>query len=96
MRTVQKVELTQRIAKFTQVRHNAVMKVVRCFLGELGNELALGNRLQFRNFGSFRPFAKQVHRGRNPHTGERIDIPAHTIIKFRMGRLLKERLNGKR
>lgn len=94
MQTVTKRELVQRIAEKTGVQQVAAKEVIQSFLDEIINELARGNRLEFRDFGVFEPKSKAQRVARNPRTGEKVEVPQKTTVKFKVGRLMKNRIQG--
>ena len=63
------------------------------FLDEVISELARGNRLEFRDFGVFGPRECVPRIAQNPKTMERIHVPAKRTVKFKIGRLMKQKLN---
>jgi integration host factor subunit beta len=94
MSTTTKRELIDRVAKNTNTRSVAVKPVILSFLDEIVAELARGNRLEFRDFGVFEIRTRAARKARNPKTMEQVQVPAKRIVKFKMGRLMKEKLNG--
>ena len=92
MQTVTKRELVQRIAEKTGAQQILAKEVIQGFLDEIIVELARGNRLEFRDFGVFEPKEKAKRVARNPRTGERVDVPAKTTVKFKVGRLMKKQI----
>jgi len=95
MATITKKELVDRIAQRTQSKHAAVRAVVQQFLDEIASELARNNRLEFRDFGVFEVRQAAPRTAQNPRTLEPIEVPAQRRVKFKMGRLMRERMNGK-
>ena len=93
MSTVTKKELIDRIAKNTQAKRVVVKRIVQNFLDEMVNELAEGNRLEFRDFGVFETRTRAARVAQNPKTLERIPVPAKKTVKFKMGRLMKQKLS---
>jgi len=69
-------------------------EVIQQFLDEITAELAQGNRLEFRDFGVFEPRSHPARIAQNPKTLEQVLVPAKRSVKFKMGRLMRERLNG--
>ena len=57
------------------------------------NALARGERIEIRGFGSFKPIKRKARDGRNPKTGEPVDIPAKKTPFFKVGKDLLERIN---
>jgi nucleoid DNA-binding protein len=71
-----------------------VKTVVQEVLDGIAEELAKGNRLEFRDFGVFETSTTAPRIGRNPKTLEKVDVPAKRRVKFRPGRLMREGLNN--
>ena len=94
MSTVTKKELIDRIAENTQAKRIVVKSVVQSFLDELVAELAKDNRLEFRDFGVFETKIRAARVAQNPKTLERVQVPAKRTVKFKMGRLMKEKLSS--
>jgi integration host factor subunit beta len=94
MQTVTKRELVQRIAEKTGVQQISAKEVIQSFLDEIINELAKGNRLEFRDFGVFEPKSKAHRVARNPRTGAKVEVPEKTTVKFKVGRLMKKKIQG--
>lgn len=92
MSTIAKRELVDRIAQSTQAKHALVKATVQNFLDEVISELAKGNRLEFRNFGVFETRIQAARRAHNPKTMEQIQVPTKRVVKFKMGRLMKEKM----
>ncbi len=93
MATTSKKDLCDRIAETHQLRSVLTKKIVQAFLDEILEELAKGNRLEFRDFGVFEPRLKKGREGQNPQTLEKVPIPDHRVVKFKMGQTMKQRLN---
>ncbi len=93
MANITKLELVGRIAQTHQVRSVTTQKVVQAFLDEIVNELGNGNRLEFRNFGIFDVKTRKSREGQNPKTLEKVHVPAKRSVKFKMGRMMKQKLN---
>jgi nucleoid DNA-binding protein len=94
MSTVTKKELIDRITESTLAKRALVKATVQDFLGEIISELAKGNRLEFRDFGVFEPCDRAPRTAQNPKTLEKIHVPAKRTVKFKMGRLMRQKLNG--
>lgn len=94
MSTVTKKELIDRITESTQAKRTLIRATVQDFLGEIISELAKGNRLEFRDFGVFEFRERAPRTAQNPKTLERIHVPAKRTVKFKAGRLMKQKLNG--
>ncbi len=94
MSTITKQELVDRITERTQAKRALVKATVQDFLGEIISELAKGNRLEFRDFGVFKSRDRAPRMAQNPKTLEQVHVPAKRTVKFKMGRLMKQKLNG--
>jgi integration host factor subunit beta len=94
MSTTTKKELIDRIAESTQAKRALVKDTVQSFLDEIICELAKGNRLEFRDFGILEPHQRAPRTAQNPKTLGRVHVPARQVVKFRAGRLMKQKLNG--
>jgi len=94
MPTITKKNLIDRIAQKTQAKSALVKATVQNFLDEIIAELAKGNCLEFRDFGVFEPRHCAPRKAQNPKTLERIHVPAKRTVKFKMGRLMRQKLSG--
>jgi len=91
-RTVTKKELVARIADRTAQTKVIARDIVQMFLDEIIKELGRGNRLEFREFGVFEIKERAARRAQNPRTLEKVDVPARRVVKFRVGRLMRDRV----
>jgi DNA-binding protein HU-beta/integration host factor subunit beta len=66
--------------------------VVQQFLDEIVNELGKGNRLEFRDFGVFETKLRKARKAQNPKTLAPVDVPEKRTVKFKVGRLMKQKL----
>ena len=94
MATITKKELIDRIAERTQAKRVSVKSIVQAFLDEITDELCEDNRLEFRDFGVFETRTRAARVAQNPKTLERVEVPAKRTVKFKMGRLMRERLSA--
>lgn len=92
MATITKKELIDRIADGTGSRRVQVKKIVQRFLDEIIKELGQGNRLEFRDFGVFETKFRKARKAQNPKTLEPVEVPEKRTVKFKVGRLMKQRL----
>jgi integration host factor subunit beta len=92
MATITKKELIDRIADRTGSRRVLVKKVVQQFLDEIVGELGRGNRLEFRDFGVFETKLRKARKAQNPKTLEPVAVPEKRTVKFKVGRLMKQKL----
>ena len=94
MRTVTKKELVNRIAEKTGVTKVVAKEIIQSFLDSIIEELSVGNRLEFREFGVFESRERAARRAQNPRTLEKVDVPAKRIVKFKVGRMMRKRVSG--
>ncbi len=87
-----KRDMVKRIAGETDVPRPLVRRIVQQFLDDVVDELAGGRRLEFRDFGVFEPVLRRPRVARNPRTGLTLQVPAKTVVHFKQGRLMKERV----
>jgi integration host factor subunit beta len=92
MQTITKKELIDRIAESCSHKRVVVKKIIQTFLDEIIDELGRGNRLEFRDFGVFESKVRAARTAQNPKTLERVSVPSKRTVKFKVGRLMKERL----
>src|SRR3954447_1154252 len=92
MATITKKELIDRIADHTGQRRVQVKKVIQQFLDQIVEELGKGNRLEFRDFGVFETKLRKARRAQNPKTPEPVAVPEKRTVKFKVGRLMKQKL----
>jgi nucleoid DNA-binding protein len=94
MATITKKELIDRIAERTQAKRVSVKRIIQAFLDEITMELCQNNRLEFRDFGVFETRIRAARIAQNPKTLERVEVQAKRTVKFKMGRLMRERLSA--
>src|SRR4051812_48342712 len=92
MATITKKELIDRIADGSGQKRVQVKKVVQQFLDEIVDELGKGNRLEFRDFGVFETKLRKARKAQNPKTLEPVAVPEKRTVKFKVGRLMKQKL----
>ena len=94
MKTITKKELVHRIAERTGVTKVVAKDVIQSFLNAIIDELAEGNRLEFREFGVFESRERAARLAQNPRTLEKVPVPAKRIVKFKVGRLMRKKVSG--
>lgn len=87
-----KKEIVRRISKKLGVKQYIAKDVVQAFLDEVIDELAKGSTLQFREFGVFYTVIRSARKARNPKTGDEVEVPAKTVVHFKVGRLMKQKV----
>jgi len=94
MSTITKKDVIDRIAENTNTKRAVVKPVIQSFLDEIIDELAKNNRLEFRDFGVFETKIRAARKAQNPKTMEQVRVPAKRNVKFKMGRLMKQKVNA--
>ncbi|HQG93115.1 MAG TPA: HU family DNA-binding protein [Acidobacteriota bacterium] len=84
-----KADLADRITQKAQLNRSEALQAVQTILDSLTTSLQHGDKVELRGFGSFRIRARKPRLGRNPKTGERVDVPAKKIVHFKPGRNLQ-------
>ena len=70
-----------------------VKQGVQVLIDNLASSLAEGRRIEIRGFGSFYLSKRPARVGRNPKTGERVEVPARNMPHFKTGKELNDRIN---
>ena len=94
MKTTGKAELVTIIAEKTGFTKKDATQFIDAFLQTVEEKLAEGERVQLVGFGTFMAREKESRQGRNPATGQKIEIPAMTVPVFKPGTGLKNKVNG--
>jgi integration host factor subunit beta len=91
MSTITKKNLIQKISQKKGMHPNDVRNVIQAFLDAVVDSLALGERLEFRDFGVFEVVERKQKIGRNPKNASvPIIIPARKAVKFTSGKKMKQ------
>jgi len=90
-------ELIQRLAERNpHLYQRDVERIVATIFEEVAAALERGDRVELRGFGAFSVKPRAPRIGRNPRTGETVNVPEKFVPYFKTGKDLRERLNGKR
>jgi len=90
-----KSELIEQLAaKQTHLMHKDVELAVKLVLDQISNALARDERVEIRGFGSFALHHRPARVGRNPKTGEPVQIPPKRVPHFKPGKEMRERVNA--
>ena len=89
-------ELIQKIAdENPHLFQRDVERIVNTIFDEITDALASGDRVELRGFGAFSVKTRGARVGRNPRTGEAVNVDQKKVPFFKTGKLLRDRLNGK-
>ena len=86
-------ELITNVAVKTGIDEKTVRRMVPAFLDAITNCLATEGKLQLPGFGAFEVRDRAARTGRNPQTGESIEVPACRTVGFKAGKSLREAVN---
>jgi len=90
-----KSELILRLAELNpHLFQRDVERIVSTIFDEIAKALARGDRVELRGFGAFSVKRRAQRTGRNPRTGEAVEVNAKAIPYFKTGKQLRDRLNG--
>jgi len=90
-----KSQLIERIAKEEGITIKNAASVVNVVFDSMSDSLAKGDRVEIRGFGSFKVKSYESYQGRNPKTGEIIQVKEKKLPYFKVGKEMKERVDGK-
>lgn len=89
-----KSELVQRIAEQNpHLYQRDVENIVNAILDEITDALRNGNRVELRGFGAFSVKNRPARTGRNPRTGQKVEVEEKYVPFFKTGKEMRERLN---
>lgn len=88
-----KAELVERVADSAQLTKKHAELIVNTVFDSIVQSLKEGEKIELRGFGSFRIRQRGSRIGRNPKTGEKVDVPPKRIPYFKPGKELKDLLN---
>ncbi len=88
-----KAELIEAMAEQTELTKKDVEKVLKSFVDVVSSELQKGGKVQLVGFGTFEVVERAAREGRNPSTGESMEIKASKSPKFKAGKSLKDIVN---
>lgn len=87
-------ELLQALARENpELRSEDIERAVDTFFDQIAERLADGGRVELRGFGAFSTRARDARKGRNPRTGEAVDVPGKRVPYFKPGKEMRARLN---
>jgi integration host factor subunit beta len=92
-RFMNKSQLIEALAKEEDLALKKAEEVVNTVFGDMEKALANGERVEIRGFGSFKIKKYEGYQGRNPKTGEIINVSPKKLPFFKVGKELKERVD---
>ena len=88
-----KGDLINRVAESANISKTQASEAVNCVLECIGETLKDGNKVSLVGFGTFSTTRREARVGRNPKTGEPLQIAAKTVVKFKPGKELASSVN---
>lgn len=89
-----KADLVDEIARNSDFTRKDAEVIVQTVLDSIVEALQDGDKIELRGFGTFRLRERRARRGRNPKTGEVVDVPAKKVPHFKPGKDLKDLINS--
>jgi integration host factor subunit beta len=89
-----KADLIEEVARITDVTRRDSEVIVETIFDSIVHSLRAGDKIEIRGFGSFRTRQRNSRVGRNPKTGDRVDVPAKKIPFFKPSKELKDLINN--
>lgn len=90
-----KTELIEKVAENAEMTKKQASQAVDAILGSISEALKSGEKVQLIGFGNFESRERAARKGRNPQTGEEIEIAATKVPAFSPGKALKDAVNGR-
>ena len=88
-----KADLIESHATKLDLQKTLAERIVNTMFDDIEGALQKGDKVNISGFGTFAVSARKARQGRNPKTGETIEIPASKSAKFKAGKSLKDKLN---
>ena len=88
-----KADLVEEVAKVTELTRKDSEVIVDTLFESVIKALRVGDKLEVRGFGSFRVRQRNSRVGRNPKTGEKVEVPAKRVPYFKPSKELKDLIN---
>jgi integration host factor subunit beta len=88
-----KAELVDEVARVVQLTKKQAETIVNIVFDSIVDSLRAGQKIELRGFGSFRLRKREPRKGRNPKTGDKVDVPPKKVPYFKPGKELKDLIN---
>ena len=87
-----KKDIVKHIAEHTALTQVQTKEVVQRAFDAIIEAIVSDGRIELRNFGVFEVKVRRPRKARNPRTGQPVDVPAKTVVVFKPGRIMEERV----
>jgi len=88
-----KADLVDEVSRVSDLTKKDSEVIVETFFRSIIDALHRGEKIELRGFGSFRLRRREPRKGRNPKTGEKVDVPSKRVPYFKPGKELKQLIN---
>jgi integration host factor subunit beta len=88
-----KAELVEEVSRVAELTKKHSETIVDTVFQSIVDALQRGEKIELRGFGSFRLRQRQSRKGRNPKTGDKVDVPPKQVPYFKPGKELKDLIN---
>src|SRR5437879_3190132 len=88
-----KADLIDEVSRLAELTRKDSEVIVETIFDSIVRSLRVGDKIEIRGFGSFRTRQRKPRVGRNPKTGERVEVPAKKIPFFKPSKELKDLVN---
>jgi integration host factor subunit beta len=92
--TMTKADLIDEVSKVSSLTKKETETIVNTIFDNITDALGKGDKVELRGFGSFRIRHRNSRKGRNPKTGSSVDVPQKRVPFFKVGKRLRELVNG--
>jgi integration host factor subunit beta len=89
-----KADLIEEVSRVVELTRKESEVIVEALFDSIVRSLRTGDKIEIRGFGSFRTRERLARIGRNPKTGDRVEVPAKRIPYFKPSKELKDLVNG--
>src|SRR2546422_5246674 len=89
-----KADLIEEVSRVVEMTRKESEVIVESIFDSIVKSLRNGDKIEIRGFGSFRTRQRQARIGRNPKSGDRVDVPAKRIPFFKPSKELRDIVNG--
>lgn len=96
MSTLTKAEMVEHLMSQLSLTKQEARKIVDDFFITISEHLANGRTVKLSGFGNFELKDKKARPGRNPKTGETVEISARRVVSFRAGQKFRGRIQSKK
>lgn len=91
-----KSDLAEKLAERVDLNKQQAEEVINIFTNSIIEALARGEKVEIRGFGSFRVRHRAAKEGRNPKTGEKVQVPTKKVPFFKTGKEFREMVDNKK